>query len=538
MRRGRTRATVVVSSAGIGAIIVVGALSGVAAAVSGGGYNSNQQDCPWNGSAWNTPQNVAYPGCHDVALNAETGNQTGGQPNSTNTRFAEVGVDQEPIDNNSQATPTILGLGYPGNTGEPHAGCVAVNTDGTGGGPAPAGTAPESAGQAANSPYGCGNNPNGAGFEANYDTYALFCPVMAMVGAGKTVSVPDGPGSTDQLAPCEDPSYMSQPLVLTPDTGSNQALTDVLTQGLIVYFGMDDNFDNGEHDGFTGCSQSSTNPNSCLGTNQPCATGQTFCNPNQTPSGNQTNTATDGAINGPSDGGAVILSIEPQWLLSPTGPTATHPQGLANLSEGECADGICGGLTTQQQAIYYGCYDPTNPQTQTWSNNGVDGATNPQNNPNSVQCTSGAPKSTNAYENSSPASTQESPNCNSGGPYGGSNGTESPCFQNTNGTANPGGANAYRAGTAQQVYTEPGVQTYQDPDPQRSPAAPFATPGAYVGTCGVYANDSGGYGEPGVSGFILGQFGQGQQASSTNPVTNQPFDDPGYVVQTPNSGCG
>lgn len=530
MKRGRTRATVIVSSAGIGAIIVVGALSGVAAAVSGGGYNSNQQDCPSNGSAWNTPQNETYPGCHNAALNVESGGQTNGQANSTNARFIEVGSDQAPLDNNSQGTPTIESVGYPGNSGEPHAGCVAVNTDGTNGGPAPAGTQPQSGAQAENTQYGCGSNPNGAGFEANYDTYALFCPIVQMVSAQSgTVAVPNGP----QVAPCEDPSYASQPLTLTPDQGSQQALTDVLTQGLIVYFGMDDNFDNGEHDGFTGCSQSSTNPNSCLGTNQPCPTGQTNCNPNPTsPNGNQTNTGTDGAINGPSDGGAMMLSIEPQWLLSPTTPSATHPEGLANYSEGECADGICGGATTQQQTIYYGCYDPTNPQTATWTNNGVDGTTSPQNNPNSVQCTGSAPESTNAYQNSSPASGPESPNCNGGGPYGGPNGTEAPCYQNNDGSANTGGANTYRSGTAQQVNVEPGVQTYQDPDPQRSPAAPFATPGAYVGTCGVYANDSGGYGEPGVSGFVLGS-----SASTTNPVNGQPFNDPGYLVQTPNSGC-
>jgi hypothetical protein len=534
MVRGRTRATFLVSSVGILAIVVVGAMSGIAEAVSGGGYNSNQQDCPWNASAWNMPQNEVYPGCHDAALNVETGGQTNGDPNSTNTRFVEVGLDQEPVDANSQGTPTILSLAYPGNSGEPHAGCVAVNTDGTGGGPAPAGTAPEAPSRADDGPYGCGNNPAGTGFEANYNTYALFCPILAAIAATTgTVSVPDGPGSSDQLAPCEDASYSSQPATFTPDTGGAQALSEILTQGLIVYFGMDDNFDNGEHDGFDGCSPNSTNPNSCLGTNQPCATGQTFCNPAQTSSGDQTSTGTDGAINGPSDGGAIMLSIEPQWLLAPSAPTATHPEGLANASEGECADGICGGVTTQQQTVYYGCVDSTNPQTSTWTANGVDGATSPQNNTASDQCTSGAPESTNAYQNSSPASTSESANCNSGGPYGGPNGTESPCFENANGSANPGGANAYRSGTAQQVNTEPGVQTYQDPDPQRSPAAPFATPGLYVGTCGVYLNDSGGYGEPGVTGFVLGST-----ASTTNPLDNQPLDDPGYVVETPSSpGC-
>jgi hypothetical protein len=523
--RGRTRAVIAISSIGILAMAAVGALSGIAAAVSGGGYSPDQQDCPWNSDAWNTPPGAAYPGCHSIAINVESGGQTNGQADQNNTRYVEWGDNQNPVDPNSQGTPTILGIGYPGNTGSPHAGCVAVNDDGTDGGGPPPGTGPESEAAANNqSQYGCGNNPNGTGFQANYDTFALYCPELAMLADHTgTVDVPGGPSGNDQVAPCEDSSYASSPLMLNQDTGQQQALTDILTKGLIVYFGMDDNSDNSEHDGFDGCSPNSTNPNSCLGTNQPCTTGQTFCNPNQTSSGNQTDTGTDGAINGPSDGGSMLLSIEPQWLLSPTAPTATQPEGLVNFSEGECADGICGGTTTQQQTVYYGCYDPNNPNDAAWQASGTDGATNPQNNSSDAQCAPGTPESGNVYENNAPASTEESANCNGGGPYGGSNGTESPCFENANGTTNPGGANYYRQGTPQQMNTEPGVQTYQDPDPQRSPAAPFATPGAYAGTCGVYLNDGGGYGEPGLSGFLTG---------------GNVSLDPGYIVETPGTNCG
>jgi hypothetical protein len=459
VRRGRTRAVIAISSIGILAVAAVGALSGIAAAVSGGGYNPNQQDCPWNASAWSTPNGYTYPGCHNVAVNVESGGTTNGDANANNTRYVEFGNDQAPNDPNSQGTPTLLSIGLPGNSGSPHAGCVSVNTDGTGGGP---GT-------------GCGDNPNGAGFTLNYDYYQVFCPIAAAAGQ-----------------PCEDTNPGTNSL--TPDQGSAVDYQSVVSNGLVVYFGMDDNTDNGEHDGFSGAN----------------------------------NTA--GAINGPSDGGSMILSIEPQWLMNPSAPTATHPEGLVNYSEGECADGICGGVTTQQQTVYYGCYDPANPQSQpggAWYTSGTDGATNPQNDSSDVQCASGTPQSTNVYENGSPSSTTESYNCNSGDLA-----TEMACYQNANGTSNPGGADTYRAGTPQQVNAEPGLQTYQDPDPQRSPAAPFATPGAYAGTCGVYLNDSGGYGEPGVSGFFLGPL-----AGTTNPVNGQPANDPGYVVATSQPGC-
>ncbi len=495
MRGGRTRAAFLVSSIGILAVMTVGAMSGIAAAVSGGGYNPNQNDCQWNNDAWATPQGEQYPGCHSIALNVETGGTTNGDADSDNTRFVEYGDNQNPVDPNSQGTPTELSLGYPGDTGAPHAGCLAANTDGTTGGPAPAGTPPTSSANAENEAaannWGCGNNPNGTGFEADYDLYALYCPLVA------------------SAEPCEDPSYASEPATFTPDTGSAQALTDIVTQGLVVYYGMDDNTDNTEHDGFDGLD------------------------------------STNGAINGPSDGGGMILSLEPQWLLAPTTPTVTNPEGLANYSGGFCADSICFEGSTQQQTDYYGCYDPSNPNDATWEASGTDGATNPENDTNDDQCASGVPENTNTYENNTPQSTEESQYCNSGGPDGNppapvDSGTEWPCYTNTNGTSNDtsdqpgcasagapnpngtdecGGANAYRQDTPQQVNSEPGIQTFEDPDPQRSPALPFGTPGIYVGTCGVFVNDGTTY-EPGLTGTL------------TDGMLSL---DPGYLVETP--GC-
>ncbi|MHB8594616.1 MAG: hypothetical protein ACYDB3_09865, partial [Acidimicrobiales bacterium] len=250
---------------------------------------------------------------------------------------------------------------------------------------------------------------------------------------------------------------------VTPDTGTANAANTILTQGLLVYFGMDDNTDNGEHDGVTGAN------------------------------------GTDGAINGPSDGGGMVLSVTPQNVLSITPQSAlqsfsaTHPEGAANYSMGFCADGICGEGTTQQQTVYNGC-----------------DASNPQNNSADDQCTGGTPTSGNVYENNTPASTQEPTDCSSG--------------TTASETCSDGSSfNSYRSNTPQQMNAEPGVQTYQDPDPQRSPAAPFGTPGLYAGTCGVYANDGGGAGSPGVISTVTG-----------GNVNAPPG---GYIVGTNQPGC-
>ncbi|HLX87396.1 MAG TPA: hypothetical protein VKR22_02880 [Acidimicrobiales bacterium] len=400
---------------GVGAVVLaLAGCAGVSAAASAGGYSQDQQDCQWNAEAWNTPNGATDPGCHNLAVNGEGGGNSNGDPNSSNTRYAEWGNDMAPNDPNSVGTPTIESVGIPGSTGSPHAGCVAANTDGTDGGTGP----------------GCGDNAGGAGFEANYDYYQWYCPVVA--AAGK---------------PCEDDNPGTT--TVTPDTGSATDLQPIITQGLIVYFGANDNLDNGEHDGVSGLN------------------------------------GTDGAVNGPSDGGALQLSITPQSALEAF--SATKPEGLANFSEGECADGICSELTTDQQTVYYGC-DGTNPQ----NNNAAD------------TCTAGTPESGNVFENKAPASTQEPYNCSSG------DATSENC-------AAQGGQsfNTYRSETPQQMNAEPGFQTYQDPDPQRSPAAPFGTPGAYAGTCGVYANDSGGAGAPGITG-----------------------QDPGWMVNEPLGSCG
>jgi hypothetical protein len=210
-----------------------------------------------------------------------------------------------------------------------------------------------------------------------------------------------------------------------------------------LYLGSDDNLDNGEHDG-VGPFTNLVNPND------------------------------EGAVNGSSDGGAVILSLTPQHAAQ--APTQAHPEGLANLSFGFCADGICMGTSSQQQTVYQGCGAA--------EANGL------------APCNPGTPQNANVYDyapGGSPANdpsvNSESANCNSGD----ANSTSSA-------QCGPGGMNALRSATPANENMEPGIALYTDPDSQRSPAAPsplWPTPAVYVGTCGVYL------GSPATTGAIF-----------------------------------
>jgi hypothetical protein len=466
----RKRATWMASGLGAAALALT-AWAGVAGAASGGGFNPDQQDCPWNADAWNTSSSAEPSGCHNFTVNVESGGTTDGDPSRRNTRFAEFGIDSLPNSSNNPSFGVEENVGDPGTPDSPHSGCLAINLDGTNGGTG----------------AGCGSNPNGPGFLVKWDYYAVYCPATSMLPAAlfplpPPQSVP-GVTSTPGLYQC---TSTARPISVLQDNGNANALQTIATQGLLVYVGSFDNLDNGEHDGFSG------------------------------------NNSTDGAINGPSDGGALILSLTPQNLMQQ--PSATNPEGLVNASEGECADSICAEVTTQQQAVYYGCVkDPNSPPPEAAPTGGNDWK--------DVNCKGdpSATSSTQAYKNGTPASTQEAEGCNGGGP----DSTETACYTNQDGFLNDnaphgnsedGGANAYRAGTPSTVYDEPGVQTYQDPDPQRSPALPFATPGLYVGTCGVYVNDGPGDQLPGIVNFASG--------GNVTQVQN------GYLVEAPDPSCG
>jgi hypothetical protein len=411
-------------------VLAVGSMvawAGIAHASSGGGAETGQMDCQPFADDWATPQNQVYPGCHNLALNVESGETTQGEAGPDNTRYVEFGSDQMANDDNSVGTPTEYSIGEPGNTGSPHAGCLAANTDGSrvGSGEAPSSQKPVPASQAEDTQYGCGNNPNGTGFEVDYDYYQYYCPIAAMIGQ-----------------PCEDPSYGTNESTLDHGTGVNYE--PIVANGLLVYFGEDDNNDNTEHDGVGPYNNAAGYKND------------------------------EGAENGPSDGGAMTLSATPQTATRT--PSLTNPEGLVNYSAGFCADGICAEVTTQQQVVNHGCNAPDSYVAK----NGTSPSRKSQ-----APCDKGTPQNANVYNYAAqdPSVQTESQNCNSGGADEGVPGSTTD-EQN----CGPGGMNAIRSAEPANENAEPGVQTFADPDPSRSPAAPaplWPTPGIYVGTCGV-----------------------------------------------------
>jgi hypothetical protein len=212
--------------------------------------------------------------------------------------------------------------------------------------------------------------------------------------------------------------------------------------GMRLYFGANDNLDVGEHD-----------------------------------SSGYTN-------NGPSDGGAIEVNINPRtasyWLAMLQAANLpkllTQPVPLANGGFGACADGFCMSMATKRKVAYRG-WNPAihrDAADYIWSN--------------------GKPQVWKPYVCS--------------GPYDGSNGSKvcdmpsehkflgphNKCY-NSNGYMTIACWNKID-GT---VYTEPGFQIYEDPDPQGSPGVinlvvpsqiltqrdPVPWPGLYVGSCGV-----------------------------------------------------
>lgn len=437
---GRSRRIAVIAAASGG--LAMAGWAGAAFAVSGGGYSGYQQGCQPYDSDYATPSGQTYAGCHNAALNVESGGTTNGDPNDSNTKYVQFGIDQAPIDNNAQNTQTPYSLGLPGTTTSPHDGCFAVNTDGTNGQPAPAGQGPTSPDKAQAGDSSCQPNANGAGVAINFDYYQYYCPIAKTMGMA-----------------CEDTTPGTT--TVTPSTGSTVNYQPIVDNGVLIYYGMDDNSDAGEHDGV---GPYSTAPG--------------------TPGANNA-----GVTNNSSDGGALMILLTPRGVANT--PSQTNPEGLANASMGMCADGICSETTTYQQTVYHGCGAP--------DANG------------DAPCDAGTPDNANVYDyapggnpNNDPAVNDETPNCNSGDST-----STSPA------NCGPGGMDAYRSATPANENAEPGFQLYADPDSQRSPAAPspfWPTPALYIGTCGVYA------GSPATTGqfFTTPQSAGGQQITNAD----------------------
>ncbi len=156
-----------------------------------------------------------------------------------------------------------------------------------------------------------------------------------------------------------------------------------------------------------------------------------------------------GIGNGPSDGGGILLEMSPdsveRWLAAASsGDTATlqtHPVPLVTAGTGACADGVCMAATTERRTVYQGGgdseRDAVDYQGVRWD---------PE--------TCGGPTQTRA-------------DCDD---------------PTTKGKKEDIRYWDDQVGT---VSAEPGVQVYEDPDPEGSPAGPYPLPAAYVGTCGV-----------------------------------------------------
>jgi hypothetical protein len=170
---------------------------------------------------------------------------------------------------------------------------------------------------------------------------------------------------------------------------------------------------------------------------------------------------TQKSVNGPSDGGDIEVNWHPlqtfPWLaeLMPTAkggspaPIAENPVPVADAGGGACADGICFGVYTAQRSLYQG-----------------GGGTNGKNSSRDVYNYQG--KTWDPYD------------CSSGDPA-----SEQACITEGGHTMD-----WYRQQEAKNVYAEPGVTVYEDPDPQGSPVGPtqlYPLPAAYAGTCGVAA---------------------------------------------------
>jgi len=161
---------------------------------------------------------------------------------------------------------------------------------------------------------------------------------------------------------------------------------------------------------------------------------------------------------GPSDGGAIEANVLPASVLTwldgvQSGGLAfllTHPVPGADGGFGSCADGICESIQTQKRLAYQG----GNPD--------------------------GAPRDAANYD----GHTWDPKSC--GGPSDGTNSDGTP----TNDCNDPNDPNTYRDITYWHdqngnVYVEPGVQVYEDPNPEGSPIIVYPLPAVYVGTCGA-----------------------------------------------------
>jgi hypothetical protein len=157
---------------------------------------------------------------------------------------------------------------------------------------------------------------------------------------------------------------------------------------------------------------------------------------------------------GPSDGGSVVVHWHPlaltHWLASLVNGSSSadlarlahNPLPIADAGFGACADGICIAATSKQRDAYRGG--------------------------------GGAGPSRNVYDYDGKA--WDPYNCS-----GQSTPSEKQCHDKTHRNED-----AYRQVEAKHVRLQPGLQLFEDPDPNGSPLLPtYPLPAVYVGSCGL-----------------------------------------------------
>ena len=154
--------------------------------------------------------------------------------------------------------------------------------------------------------------------------------------------------------------------------------------------------------------------------------------------------------NGPSDGGSIVANVTPltaaDWVAKVLGGDSqyvlTHPLPGADAGAGGCADGLCISVQTQRRVAY------------------TAGGSNPE--------------------------TRDAAN------YDGHEWDPADCAGPSDTKQDCGGHNlGWWHKRNQTTYVEPGIQIYEDPDPQGSPEGPYPLPALYVGTCGFVAGGGG-----------------------------------------------
>jgi hypothetical protein len=274
------------------AVAVIAGLTGVAFGVSSGGYDPSKQDCSPTADAYNK-KDTAEPGCHAWETSISSGD----------TRYFEFGIDQVP-DGPSDISYGLGGVAAPGRPNSPHSGCIAANTNGTGGGPG----------------NSCGQATDGVGFYGSYDLNPLMAGIAAFLFDD------DHPAPTPPADPAQT---ASDTLSITPVAGNvDQDKVAQLATEWEFYNGADDNLDAGEHDGVDG----------------------------------RTDTGTDKMPNGPSDGGAIAIDWHPLVLMDwaaavmngDTSYLLRHPVPILEGGVGACADSICAAAWTGERDVYNG----------------------------------------------------------------------------------------------------------------------------------------------------------------------------------------